>query len=442
MANLAIIKKFVHAQGQLQMSREVAEVAYDLHAGLATHQVPEFDDLQTVGMAGTVAIHIKGLGEIDYEVLRKVSDHFMAVPSFALEKVLRLLDEVGFVKLVENGKKIRSVIPNIPVFDDVYVGLGKYADSECVLNEHEQATIQILLSLQEAPRNRDQLFNSLGLQKPVFDRCLAVGNASGILSEHLARGRKILISPFYFTDNLDGLADAAASCGANAIKSTLEKVRDNQGWPLSLIKGHGEIGGTKLSQTEQSLLGKLTEEGIIRPPTIKFGARSESFVFTPRPGATRLNASNREIYERAMALISAVRKGQLLADKFKIWSPIRILESLRDRGFLRSNSEAREQYQNLVILRVAHLRQIGSSRWQLHLNRTEENEAALNLAISLLRTGSLAGMDVNSEARIALTKGEEYIQSLISATELKKRHRQVKDEQAVYEFEQLLLRYD
>jgi hypothetical protein len=53
------------------MAREIAEFAYDLHSGLAAHQVSEFDDLHVVGMAATLAIHIKGLGQIDYEVLRK-----------------------------------------------------------------------------------------------------------------------------------------------------------------------------------------------------------------------------------------------------------------------------------------------------------------------------------------------------------------------------------
>ena len=157
------------------MTRKVAEIAYDLHAGLAACRVSEFDDLTTIGMAGTLAIHIKGLGQIDYEVLRKVSDHLMSIPSIALEKVLRLLEEVRFVRLVEKGRKIEAVIPNIPVFDDVYDRLGEYADSECVLNAHEQATIQILAELQDAPRNRDQLFNSLGIDKPVFDLCVTVG---------------------------------------------------------------------------------------------------------------------------------------------------------------------------------------------------------------------------------------------------------------------------
>lgn len=202
-----------------------------------------------------------------------------------------------------------------------------------------------------------------------------------------------------------------------------------------------EIGGVKLSPTESALIEKLSEEGVIKPPTIKFGEKSESFVFTPRPGPTRLNGSNREIYERAMALISAVRKGQLLPDRFEIRSPLSILHALRDRGYLKSNSEAREQYQNLVVLRVAHLKPISTDRWQLHLNPTPENRAALTLAIDLLRSGSLANMELDQESRIALTKGEEYIQSLISASALKSRGKPLKDEQAIYEFDELLLRF-
>jgi hypothetical protein len=424
------------------MSRKIAEFAYDLHSGLSAHQVPEFDDLLTIGMAATLAIHIKGLGEIDYEVLRKVSDHFMSIPSIALEKVLRVLAEIGFVKLIERGRRIESVVPNIPAFDDVYEGIGRFAAAECDLNSHEQATLKILALLHDAPRNREALFNTLGIEKPLFERCIKLGSTSGILSEHKARGRVIVISPYYFADNLDGLADAAASVSASAIQSTLKKVKSNQGWPLSLISSTREIGGSKLDSVELALVHKLSEEGVIRPPTIKFGAQSQSFIFTPRPGKTRLNGTNREIHERAMALVSAVRKGQLLPNEFSIRSPVRILEVLRDRGYLKSNSEARDQYHNLVVLRVAFLKPVGSTRCQLHLNRTPENEAALDLAINLLRTGSLANMEVSQEARIALTKDEEYIQSLISATELKRRAKQFQNEQAKHEFDQLLLKFE
>ncbi|MFO2375829.1 hypothetical protein QOU54_30960, partial [Pseudomonas aeruginosa] len=92
-------------------------------------------------------------------------------------------------------------------------------------------------------------------------------------------------------------------------------------------------------------------EGILKPPSIEFKKTRETFVFTPRPGGSRMDPSNREIYERAMALVSCVRKGQLLAEQYRIKMPVRILEVLREKGHIGSNSEAINQYRNLVFLR-------------------------------------------------------------------------------------------
>ena len=424
------------------MSRKTAEFARDLQAGLSTLQIPDFDELQTVGMATTLAIHIKDLGEIDYDILRKVSDHFMGIPSYALKPTLQMLEEIGFVDLITTGKTIRKIIPRIPTFEDVYSSIGDYASSELTFNSFEQATIEILDRLHASPYNKQKLLNDTNIDNDLFKRCLETGVKSGIVSQHKARGRDIILSPFYFGDNLKGLADVAASCGASALQSTISKIQNNQGWPLSLVHKHSEIGGYKLNSTELSLVDRLSSEGIIKPPRLDFGGKHEHFIFTPKPGRVRLNAANREIYERAMACISSVRKGQLLADQYKIQSPARILEVLRDRGYLKSNSEAKNQYHNLVILKVAYLKQVSTGRWQLHLNQTSENVQALDLAIKLLRTGQLADMEVDQEARIALTKDEEYVQSLISSTELRRREKQISDPQAQEEFEQMLLKFE
>jgi hypothetical protein len=143
-----------------------------------------------------------------------------------------------------------------------------------------------------------------------------------------------------------------------------------------------------------------------------------------------------------MALVSCVRKGQLLSDKYRIKMPARLLESLRDKGYLGSNSEAAIQYQNLAFLRVGRLVKTSGDRWQFHLNKTDENVKALELAIGLLRTGELSNLEVNQEARIALTKDERYIQSIISASEMKKREKIGMDESATRQFEQLILSYE
>lgn len=387
-------------------------------------------------MAATLAIHIKGLASIPIEVLRGVCNIYWGIPSFALEKVLEILRDAGFVRLV-GSPRVERVIPEIPIFETVYGTLDSYAQSEIHLNEHEETAISILRHLHDAPRNRDTVFNDLGADKQVFARTLQIGKRSGIISEHTARGRPILISPFYFTDNLDGLADLAASHGATTIAETLKRVKSAQGWPLSLVRKRKEIGHSSLSTDQLAVVEKLAAEGIIKPPTVTFGASAESFVFTPQPGPTRLNASKKQIYERAMALISAVRKGQLMATRYPIRFPVTLLSRLRDRGYVAANSEAQLQYANLVTLLVGKLRPSGTGHI-FELNKTPENLEALNLAIRLLRTGDLSGAEIDDDARLALTKDERYIQSLQASRDLRKAPISIRSEEIEHEFQLLL----
>lgn len=420
--------------------KQIAELAFDIQSGLGRTDAPEFDRLRTAGMAASLAIHIRGLGEIPYEVLRKVSDFYFDIPSYALKDVLGVLADIEFVDLITSSGRIEQVVPMVPHFKDVYSILGEHPDLGG-LNEHEQAALHILGILQNMPENRDRLLAQSGIEKTVFDRCISIGNVGGLIREHRVRGRNILVSPVYFADNLEGLADLAVGAGSGEIRNVLHVIRENQGWPLSLALAQEEIGGRKLSKTQSAIVDQLAREGILKPPTISFEKNSESFLFTPKPGRVRLDAENREVYERAMALVASVRKGQLLPDAFKIKWPVSILRSLRDKGFLGSNSDAQNQYRNLVVMKVGFLKETGTGRYQLHLRKTEENLAALDLAIQLLETGQLAGMELNQEARIALSKDEKYIQSVVGAAELRKRGQLVIDEQAAHEFEQLMLKF-
>lgn len=421
--------------------RKLVELSYDVQAGLGRIDVPDFDRLRTMGMAATLAIHLRGLQEIEFEVLRKVSDHFFSIPSYALKEICGILAEINYLDLVTKSGKILSIIPNVPHFKDLYEGVGDYF-SFAELNEHEQGTLLILSELQNKPENRDRLISTIGIDRPLLERCVDIGSTGSYLKEFRARGRSIIASPFYFSDNLDELADVTARVGADDIATVLDVIKSNQGWPLSLIQKRLELGGKKLTQDQMQLLVHLCAEGILKPPSIEFKSSKETFVFTPKPGGNRLDSSNREIYERAMALVSCVRKGQLLAELFRIKMPVRILEVLRDQGYIGSNSEAANQYRNLVFLRVGHLKHVAGDRYQFHLTPGEENRAALDLAINLLRTGELANLDVRQEARLALSKDEKYIQSIISAAELKGRGQVALQGDSADQFEQLIFAYE
>ena len=78
-----------------------AELAHDLQLGIARTSIPDFQQLPFIGMASILAIHIKGLGEIDYAVLRQVADHFFDIPAMVLDQPLKILEDVGYVALVD-----------------------------------------------------------------------------------------------------------------------------------------------------------------------------------------------------------------------------------------------------------------------------------------------------------------------------------------------------
>lgn len=420
--------------------KKLVELAYDIQSGLGNIDVPDFEQMRTMGMAATLAIHIRGLGEIEYEILRKVSDHYFNIPSFALNAVVNVLAEIEYVQIHQKGSKINSITPNVPRFMDVYDGVGEYF-SFSTLNEHEQGTLLILSELQNKPENKNKLQQVTGIDNTLFSRCIDIGKSGHYIKPFRARGKDILASPFYFADNLDSLVDLTAKIGAIDIQRVIEIVKNNQGWPLSVIERNMELGGTKLTVPQRELLIHLCKEGIFKPPSLEFNSKKETFVFTPAPGASRLNSANREIYERAMALVSCVRKGQLLADRYRIKMPVRLLEALRDKGYVGANSEAAVQYKNLVFLKVGKLQKRTTEMFEFHLNKTEENKNALNIAINLLRTGELANLEVNHDARLALSNDEKYIQSVISAAELKERKKVNLNEESAQQFEHLMLSY-
>ena len=419
-----------------------AEFAHDLQVGLARKSVPEFDHLPTIGFAGKLALNLRGLGEIDYQVLRQVADYFFDIPAALLAPVLDVLAEVEHVQLIKDGKSIKKVIPTVPNFSSIYDGLGQYIGT-ISLTEHEELAIAVLSELKTKPEKRDALFNRLGAEKASFSRVESVTAEGGLVIPKRAKGQDILLSPFYFADSFDELARQAASGGAKNISKVLNVLKKAQGWPLSMIISRGEVNGEKLSASEIATLQELVSDGVLRPPSlvIRKTGISEHFVFTPSPGTGRLNGCAREIHERAMALVAAVRKGQLLPEAFRIKYPAALLSKLRNQKWIGASTEAASQYSNLVSLRVGRLNKIKSNWYRFELIDTPENIQAVDNAIAMFQDGEPLISGLNEDARLALQSDETYIQSLVSASKLRETAKPRLNDEAQREYDQLLLDY-
>lgn len=409
----------------LPSAADVAVRAHEIQTGLGSLEVPEFDTLRAVGMAVRLALHLQGLPALKYDTLRLVANHYLSIPAVALRRIVDLLAEVEFVKLQTTGKTINVVVPNIPYYDEVYSALGKFGQTEG-FNEAEKLSIDILCRLAKSPENVDSLRSQLGADKPLIERAFAVGQEGAYLRVHRSRGRNIALSPAFFSENADMFADMVAAAGPSDVRTILDALRHVQGIPLSMVEKRKEIAGVPLTTGQIGMLKRLAQDGAVRPPSITTPhAGSNYFLFTPTPGAAGLAPTKREIYEKAMAIVAAVRQGQFLPNNFAIRSPGAVLYKLKtDLKLSRATTEATAQYRQLTVLRVARLVPIGNSGYsELHIIDTRENREALRIAYDLVNAGTTVGTEVDEAAREMLQKDQSYVESQIASGELVKREK-------------------
>jgi hypothetical protein len=400
---------------------ELAARCHEIQTGLGTTEVPEFDHLMLIGMAVRLALHIRGLAPISYEVLKLVSYHYLGISQHAIRSVIELLAEVEFVMLGTEGKTIKTVVSNVPYYEDLYETLGNYA-ADIGLNEAEQLSVELVHRLSRSPEKLDALRTELGAENKVLMRAIEVGKEGVYLRSVRARGRDILLTPTYFSENPEVYADAVAGGGAKQIKKILGALKGVQGYPLSLVENNKRIGQIELTDEEVRLLLRLAQDGAVKPPSITTPHAGENFfLFTPTPSGAALAPTKREIYERAMAIVAAVRQGQFLPRMFAIREPGAVLYKLKsDLKLAKATTEAAQQYKNLVHLRVAQLVDVGHGYKQLQIIDTAENREALDIAYELVNAGAAKGIEVDADARRALQQDQTYIESLISSGKLQK----------------------
>jgi hypothetical protein len=413
---------------------------HEIQLAIRDKEVPRFESIPEIGMAVQLALHIRGLPVVEYERLKLVASTLLGVPRLAVDRIVELLAEIEFVRIVRDGKRIKAVVPVVPFFDELYRGLGEYMATEGKLDEFETLTLQIVDRLANAPHNADALAQKIGTDRKSFDASIEIGKKGSFLISRRSRSKNILLNPTYFSENAEVFADHVAKCGAHSVSRTLELIRAAQGWPLSIIEKRGEISGTKVSKDDVQLLKRLAQDGMIKPPTISTSYSGQTmFVFTPTPGFVNVSPLQREQYERALAIVSAVRQGQLLPNRFRIRSPGAVLYRLKTDLELSPTSDYGEQYQNLVHLRIAQLVSVSGGYQQLKVIDTPENRESLKIAYNLVQGDKAPDLAVDSEAVGAMTGPQEYIESLVSSRLMREREKVVLSGETEHDIQQLLL---
>ena len=403
-------------------------------------EISRFEAIPEIGMAVQLALHIRGLALIDFERLKIVASALLGIPRLAVERIVRLLEEVGFVQVQSTGATIKAIVPTVPFYDGLYEGIGEYMATVRKPDEFELLTLTMVDVLAAAPANKDSLRSKLNADKKAFKDAVTIGSRGSFILSRRARGKDILINPTYYGENADLFADHVASTGADSVAHLMGLLRTAQGWPLKLVEEQQEILGVKVDSHSIALLKKLAQEGIVRPPSISTSYSGDNFfLFTPSPGRAKVSPLKRDVYERAMAVVAAVRQGQLLPNRFAIRSPGAVLYRLKTDHRLKPTTDYGQQYKNLVHMRIANLVRVAGGYQQLELVDTPENREALQVAYDLVTSGSSTGLSVDTDATMALEGDETYLESLLSTRVLRERETIALPEDKQFELEQLTL---
>jgi hypothetical protein len=354
---------------------------------------------------------------VRYDLLRDVAVHRLGLQPPEVRPALELLAEAEMVDLDTEGKTLKTVLPNIPFFSDLYARLGEVGTDGHALNEHEQLTVQLMERLARRPQTPTDLA-ALGADKRALRRVLDIGTSVGFVTPRRARGQNVYVSPSYFAEDPQALADLAVTAGGTRLGRVLDLLRQHQGYPLHVILETREIAGHRLDDVELTIVQALAGQGFVAPPAIRTTHSGENhFIFGPQPGVSRLAPHEVQVYRNALAVVSAVRQGQFLARQFAIWNPSLLLQRFKERGHLRQNSEALEQYRAVVQLGIARLVPAGGSQARLELIRDPDNERTIDTAIRLVQ-GSAGQPMPDEELMLAMKQGEEYVEPLLARKSL------------------------
>lgn len=413
---------------------------HEIQLAIKDKEIPRFETIPEIGMAVQLALHIRGLPLIEYDLLKLVGSTMLGIPRLAVDRIVNLLAEIEFVRIQKVNGKIKSVLPTVPFFEELYEGIGEYLSNVARPDEFESLTLEIVDRLAGAPHNVDALAGKIGIERKTFDASVEIGTKGSFLVSRRARSKTVLLNPTYFAENASVYADHVAKCGAKSIQKTMKLIQAAQGWPLSLIEKQMEIAGNKIDADDLLLLKRLAQDGAVKPPSITTSYAGQSlFIFTPTPNFVNISPFKREIYERALSIVSAVRQGQLLPNRFRIRSPGAVLYTLKNELQLKPTTDYAQQYQNLIHSRVAQLVELSNGYRQLKIIDTPENRESLQIAYQLVQGDTPPDLAVDQEAMNAMSGDQDYVESLVSSRLLRDKEVITLPEEKQFEIGQMLL---
>lgn len=323
-----------------------------------------------LGAAVRICNIIKGQDVIKNTQMLFVAAGELGISADTVDKALYELEEIGYVTLHRIGGEISKIEERIPLLEDQYSQIGaKWKDSSPT--DIEKANIEIIDDLMVAPQREREIIKKYGIDKEAFGIIGDVGKSGTFYKNYRSPvdGSSIAYSPLYHDENPEKIMALFDKYPQEDVSTKIRSIRSYQGMPIDNIK--------------DDVLIEAIRMGCIPTPSVNSSQGTKHFAFTPLRGVGKLE---KNLLEKARAIISCVRYGQHFACITKIAEPLLILHALVQRKRIGSHSEILRQYAPLHKLGVGIISKdpTSTSRYTFNMLDTPENMRALEMAIQYL----------------------------------------------------------
>lgn len=329
-----------------------------------------------------------------------------------LEKALRELQEMEFIRVIKSGEQIKKIEVSLPSLQGRYEILGERYE-QLNPSDIENKTIEILDDLAEIPVKTIDLLSRYDIDDNEFTIIKDLGMSAGFLDDYKSENdaEDVLFSPIYWDENPEKIITLSNKYSSNSVLEAIKSIRNNQGKPIEKVK--------------DKILIEAVANGCLPAPKVKSTAGQKQFLFSPIKG---VQVYEKNLLNKARAIVACMRYGETYGNITKIKMPVVFLKSFLNKKYIRPHSEILEQYSILSTLQVGFAdRVIGTDRYSFKLIDTPENIKALKLAIQMVSVGTanVDSQDTES-ARDILIPGNYYSADMTRMS-LKKEVRYSKD---------------
>lgn len=340
-----------------------------------------FVKTRLMGQALRLAQLIRGMDVIEnVDRLVAIASSQLHIDAMHFDNVIAALEEADLVQ--RRGTKIYEKVRLID-FGENYERVGSLWMHKSP-DTREIMTVATLNELVDTPKHTADVNAFSGAGRRERDLVLEVTkNAHLVEPIDVGTGDPVLFAPMMWDVEPHRLGQVLRQMKTASIAQVVHAVQEQ---PTG-----AELDRMTMTDVERGLANRAVTVGLLPTVPVSSAGGEKAFTFLPYTGALISDPTEREILDRARALVACVRYGERHAVASKIRYPVALLRVLLDSSrdhALEWHTEVRDQYAQLVKRGVGTIERRGSW-YRFRLIPSQENLRAVRLAIELISQGQI-----------------------------------------------------